>query len=318
MKRFLSDPMHILLLHGWLRGNLGDACMTDQLLQYLRRRFANAHITLVSEPRGQWTIPADLLSRVDTFIEQPYRDPVDELIATADAVINVPGGGLQDPADARGAFMLRDAELCHRLGIFHAFVGHSFHASFDLPALQGSFILAREPASHALLASRGISAHLSADPAFLLSAPSAASACSGTALFLRRWHFQEVAKHDKTLMMDDRTVKYEHEPLILASSDPLRDDSVLAPFAAQHALRYERCFDLSHLLRVIGSAEHVISDRYHPVIFAAMLGVPFTFLQRKGSLRDEGLSIFLREKSIAELRELSAAGFGMMCDVMAG
>ncbi len=309
--------MRILLLHGWLRGNLGDACITDQLLHVLRSRFPQAHLTLVSEPHGEWTVPADLLSRVDTFIERSYRDPVDALIAGSDVVINVAGGGLQDPGDPRGPCMLRDAEVCHRLGIFHAFAGHSFHASFDLSALQGSFILAREPASHALLASRGISAHLTADPAFLLSLPLPPAVREGTMLFLRCWHFNRIAKHGKVLTMDDRTMEYDCEPLTLASSDPLRDDAVLTPLVDRYALRYERCFDLSHLLRVIGSAKHVISDRYHPVIFAAMLGLPFTFLKRKGSLRDEGLSIFLREKSIAELTELSAAGFGMMCDAMA-
>lgn len=309
--------MKIVLLHGWLRGNLGDECITNRLVRFLRQRFPEAHLTLLTEPMGEWRLPDEWSSSVHRIIEHPFRDPPDAFLKDADAAIQIPGGGLQDPGDSRAPFMLRDAELCHRLGIPHAFAGHSFHPSFDLTPLRGSLVLAREPESHALLESRGIPSVLSADPAFLEPMP-AAGPRRGTLLFLRKWHFASIALDGRTLMTDGRRTSVPAEPLTLASSDPLRDDSVLEPLVAAHALSYERCMDLPHLLGIIAGAEHVISDRYHPVIFASMLGIPFTFLQRDGSLRDAGLFRMLQGATTVQLLSAAQSGFNALGAWLAG
>jgi polysaccharide pyruvyl transferase WcaK-like protein len=310
--------MRIVLLHGWLRGNLGDLCIAHQLVRFLRARFPQAHLTVVSEPRGEWTVPEELLAATDAYVERPFREAVDDLLGDASAVVQIPGGGLQDPGDSRGPYMLRDAELCHRLGVRHVLAGHSFHPSLDLGPLRGSVVIAREPASHALLHSRGIPSLLSADPAFLQPVPEAAAVRAGTLLFLRRRHFESIALDGEAVVTDGMRTVIPALPLTLASSDPLRDDKVLQPLATRHDLPYERCLDLLHLLRIIAGSAHVVSDRYHPVIFAAMLETPFTFLQREGSLRDHGLRDLLAGHTPVALAALARAGFTSVAAALDG
>lgn len=306
--------MNILLLHGWLLGNLGDYCITRKAVSFLRERFPSAHLTLVTEPLGPCALPDELTGLLDVVLERSFRESQEDLIEKADAVIQVPGGGFQeaDHPKARAPFMLRDAEACHKRGILHIVAGHSFHSSYELTKLQGSLVLAREPASHALLSSLNVPSVLCADPAFLEPMPTESVEKKGTTLFLRRWHFHRIAKNGKQLTMDDRSVQYEEEPLCLASSDPLRDDTVLCPLQEAHQLTYERCFDLPALLNCIHRSAHVISDRYHPIIFAAMMGVPYTFIERHGNLRDIGLRQYLQEKPISELKALASLGFATL------
>lgn len=303
--------MNILLLHGWLLGNLGDYCITRKTALFLRERFPSAHLTLVTEPLGTWTLPDELTEILDVVIQRSFREPQEDLIEKADAVLQVPGGGFQEEnhARARAPFMLRDAEACHKRGILHIVAGHSFHPSYELKKLKGSLVLAREPASYELLQSLDIPSVLSADPAFLEPMPDVYIERKGTALFLRWRHFHNISKAGKLLTMDDRSILYKEEPLMLASSDPLKDDVVLRPLQEKYDLLYQRSFDLHSLLDVIYRSAYVISDRYHPIIFAAMMGIPYLFLERHGNLRDIGLRTFLQQKSLHELKSLASLGF---------
>lgn len=300
--------MNIVLLHGWLRGNLGDACITYRLISFLKQKFPNCRLTLLTEPHGSWSLPAHFSQSLDRIVAWSCLDSPEDFLRDADAVIQVPGGGLQDPGDSRAPFMLRDAALARDRKIPHAFAGHSFHPSYDLEMLRGSFLLAREPASHDLLLSRRISSVLSADPAFLEPMPAVMQERKGTVVFLRFRHFTTITVNDHELITDGSRTPLQ-DSVTLASSDPLRDDDVLQPLSERYGLPYERCMELSHLLRVIGEAREVVTDRYHPAIFATMLGIPCTFVPRQGSLRDEGLLRFMRDHTPAQLGLLAESGF---------
>ncbi len=305
--------MKIVVLHGWLRGNLGDYSLARIIIGFLRARYPNATIVMASEPRDTWNIPEDFLQCIDHYVERSFRIDPSDLLEQASVVIQMAGGGMQDLNDKRGGWMLRDADLCHEKGVKHILAGHSFHPSFDLERLKHSLVLAREPMSYQLMVSRGIPAILTADPAFLEPVQVYTELPrKHTALFLRRKHIKEISIESSVITLDDRRIEYTAVPLVLASSDPVRDDDVLLPIAEKYDLRYERCLDMPHLLSIIGSSQHVISDRYHPIIFAAMLGVPWTFMKRHGSVRDEGLEKHLRERSLSELSALATSGLESM------
>lgn len=305
----------ILVTHAWIRGNLGDFCTAKQLLLYLRRNFHGVCIDVVSVPGEHFQARHDIAALADTYMERPFTDDLTSIFPHYDAVINAPGGGLQTAGDRRGMRMLEDARACARLRIPHVFASHSFHSSFDYSALEKSLIVTREPASETLLRSRGLQPIAGADLAFREDVPrrhestesppaghSPAEAGEGRVLlFLRFDHFRSIRRDGQTLFLDERSITLPEAPLVLATSDPLRDDTLLHPLSKQWGVQYLRSPTLDHLLLSIASAAHVISDRYHPVLFARMMGVPHTFLRQEGSLRDEGIDRLLAENSIQTL-----------------
>lgn len=283
-------------------------------MEHLRSSFPQAHITLFSEKASEdWNVPSQLLGLIDEFYPYDFRSAPHALMLRADVIIQAPGGGLQDPADPRGASMLSDAEFANKNGIPYIFSGHSFHPSYDLSALRHAFVLAREPASHALLTSRNISSVLSADPAFLLDVSFVRhSEKVGTLLFFRRWHFRDIKREGNTLITDGRMTIIPADPLCFASSDPLRDDTLLQPLQQTFGIPYRGYTDLHALLSGIASSKHVITDRYHPAIFAAMLGTPYTLLPKEGSLRDQGLLEECSTYSVVELSRRAKEGMNAL------
>lgn len=305
----------ILVTHAWIRGNLGDYCTAKQLLLYLRRNFESASIDVVSIPGEHFRARRDIEALADTYMERPFTDDLTSIFPRYDAVINAPGGGLQSSGDRRGARMLEDARACAGLRIPHVFASHSFHPSFDYTGLEKSLIVTREPASETLLRSRGLLPIAGADLAFTEDVPrrhestesppaghSPAEAGEGwVLLFFRFDHFRAIRRDGRTLFLDERSITLPEGPISLATSDPLRDDVHLTPLSQQWGIPYLRSPTLDHLLLSIASSAHVISDRYHPVLFARMMGVPHTFLRQEGSLRDEGIDRLLSENSIQTL-----------------
>lgn len=292
----------ILVTHAWIRGNLGDYCTAKQLLLYLRRNFEGVSIDVVSVPGEHFQARHDIAALADTYMERPFMDDLTAMFPSYDAVINAPGGGLQSSEDRRGARMLEDARACARLRIPHVFASHSFHPSFDYAGLEKSLIVTREPASEILLRSHGLRPIAGADLAFIEDVPRRHESTEAPVLlFLRFDHFRTIRRDRRTLLLDERSITLPEAPLVLATSDPLRDDMLLLPLSKQWGVPYLRSPTLDHLLLSIASATHVISDRYHPVIFAHMMGVPHTFLRQEGSLRDEGIDRLLTEHSIQTL-----------------
>ena len=315
-KHFPSD-MRITFLHGWLRGNLGDACISEVVVRSIRSRFPSAYIRFYTEPSGSWVIPSSIRDAINELVPYDYTTSPDATVSDADVVIQAPGGGLQDPDDARAPYMIRDARFCAERGIPYAMAGHSFHPSYDLSAFARCFILAREPESHALLTHAGIVSVPSADPAFLADVSAYRTKHRrGTAVFLRRWHLKNIELRGHALALDGRDVSFI-PPLRLASSDPLRDDTLLAPLQTLWSVPYERCMDIAQLYSTIAAAERIMSDRYHPIIFASLLGVPSTFITRQGSLRDAGLQKLLAEQRPEECRRLAQQGLEQLCDFIA-
>ena len=163
--------MNILLTHGWLRGNLGDFCISRQCIRGLRSAIPNLKIALITEPCEDWEGKREIASLVDSMAEEPYQTDRSHLFRQVDAVINAPGGGLQNRGDHRGPFMLRDAQICGALGIPHFFASHSFHPAFDVSSVERSLFIAREPESFSWLRQCGCNAVSAADLAFLEPMP---------------------------------------------------------------------------------------------------------------------------------------------------
>ena len=312
--------MNILLTHGWLRGNLGDFCISRQCIRGLRSAIPNLKIALITEPCEDWEGKREIASLVDSMAEEPYQTDRSHLFRQVDAIINAPGGGLQNRGDHRGPFMLRDAQICGALGIPHFFASHSFHPAFDVSSVERSLFIAREPESFSWLRQCGCNAVSAADLAFLEPMPEISQADRAARekvlLFLRFDHFKEIRLEKRMLHLDGRTVELPDLPLVLASSDPRRDSPRLEELSRAWQIGYEPSIKLEHLLQSIARSAYVVSDRYHPIIFAHMLGVPFTFLERKGSLRDRGLARLLRGQSTAALKDLARGGMEALCGAL--
>ncbi len=308
----------LLVTHAWLRGNLGDLCICEQLVRGLRERVPGARIDLVSVPAGDWRGGSHLRGLCDSYGEHGFDTDLSDVFREFDAVIVAPGGGLQSPDDARGAAMLRDAAACAAMGIRHAFAGHSLHPSFDTSQAAKSFFVAREPESHALLLRRGHRVARSADPAWLRPMPARASQRSGTLLFLRHNHVHNARLERNELTLDGKMMRLHAEPLTLASSDPRRDGHTLRRLASEWGIAYEPSETLEHLLALINRSAHVIGDRYHPVIFARMLGVPATYVRQDHSLRDLGLQTMLDGHTVAELQRMAVHGLDELCAFVTG
>jgi polysaccharide pyruvyl transferase WcaK-like protein len=309
--------MKILLTHGWIKGNLGDLCITAQCIHGLRTAFPDAYIHLMSDPAPEWHGKDLMRSLTDRYTEEPYSADLTGTFHQYDAIVNVPGGGLQNAGDERGTFMQRDAAYCAAHGIAHVFAGHSFHPSFSVEPLKQSLFLAREPVSHAYLAERVCTAVATADPAFLQGVPAHAGG-DRTLLFLRFDHFKDIRLDGRTLLLDGRTIELPDSPLVLSTSDPSRDSDILSALAQKWSVPYLPAHTLEELLGFIAESSCVIGDRYHPIIFSFMTGVPYIFVQRTGSMRDAGLTQLLDMHTPVELKEMAQTGVKALCEYIGG
>lgn len=316
--RRLVSPPKVLITHGWVRGNLGDFCMTRILLTFLRKEFPGISLDLISIPGGSFEGKRTIASLVDNFIEQSYEADNAGMFPRYAAVINAPGGGTQLVHDARGPFMARDALQCRKLGIPHVMAGHSFHPDFDTDALKESLVVVREPASAGMLRARSLRPVEASDIAFAetFSKVPDPSTVKKTLLFLRFDHFQNISLDGSMLHADGRSVKLPPYPVVLASPDPARDERILPTLAEAWRVPYEPSRSLGSLLRLICGASHVAGDRYHPTIFAAMQSVPYTFLERQGNNRDIGLSMLLKEHDIGTLKTMAEHGLFAIRDFL--
>lgn len=305
--------MHVLMTHGWIRGNLGDECITRRCIEGLRARLPELRIDLLTVNDGVWADKRAVAGIVDRFLESPPDTDLTPFLGRYHAVINAPGGGLQNAGDPRGQFMLRDALACAAAGVPHAFASHSFHPSYDLTALRTSFVVAREPASARILAKRGTAHVRSADLAFLEDVPRATGG-TRTLVFLRFGHIGQARMEGSVLHLDGRRVELRTPDLALSSSDHARDAKLLTELSREWGAPYVPAGTLADLLRLIAGAAHVVTDRYHPAIFAFMAGVPCTFVQREDSPRDEGLQMLLDTRTPAELAAMADAGLDALAE----
>src|SRR3989338_5266941 len=306
----MSD-LRILVTHGWLRGNLGDFLITYELLKNLRELVPGLEICLMSIPGikkiKEHRLVLDLL---DDFIEGDSQDCRPDFFKNFHMIINAPGGGLQDPGDKRAPAILRDAQVCAENGLRHAMGSHSFHPAFDLDPLRHSLVIAREPRSGNLLKGLSIPHVESADLSFLhdyASYPDKGPSHKDL-LFLRFDLVRKVEFHENSLFIDGQAMPCRRGNLVLTSSDEERDYPKLKMIQKKFNLPYVQCETLGDLMTLIRSSETVISDRYHPIIFAKAYQKPFRFLLRPGSLRDQGLLDLFSGHSFNQIQSLAKAG----------
>jgi polysaccharide pyruvyl transferase WcaK-like protein len=116
--------MKVLILHAWLRGNLGDEILTSKVVERIKQ-IRGTYIHLISiHPDKSYRCPIKGL--VDRFSTQSYKNHCDHEIEEADIVCIAPGGGLQKIGDERAPYIYRDAASALKKRKIVVFCGHSF------------------------------------------------------------------------------------------------------------------------------------------------------------------------------------------------
>ena len=133
-------------------------------------------------------------------------------------------------------------------------------------------------------------------------------------LFLRFDLVRKVEFHENSLFIDGQAMPCRRGNLVLTSSDEERDYPKLKMIQKKFNLPYVQCETLGDLMTLIRSSETVISDRYHPIIFAKAYQKPFRFLLRPGSLRDQGLLDLFSGHSFNQIQALAKAGVSALAD----
>jgi hypothetical protein len=102
-------------------------------------------------------------------------------------------------------------------------------------------------------------------------------------------------------------------PLILATSDARRDRRFIEAAARRLGVASCVCRTVPELVQLVARASLVVSDRYHPVICAAVLGVPATVLPNREPHKMQGLGDLLGGRGLPELQALARSGLEAVC-----
>ncbi len=315
--------MRILVVHTWLKGNLGDVLQASVLLRGLRALDPEV-LDLCGHPRN---VPAQCLEvteladryrpegamwwwrGVPAGFAAPIRrwGPRGRLFARYDVVVSAPGAFLAD-YDARCAAALLDFQLDSRCVVAAQSIGPLEHPD----ALRRvSACVVREPASHAYLAGRGIGSTSAADLGFLYPfEPSVARGGQGTAVFLRsnNLDLDRVTLRGGVLREGDRTIADVGDAIVLATSDARRDRTPLAALGRRLGWAVRTCERISELVDVVFGADAVVTDRYHPAVCAAAMGVSCTVLPTHETHKMTGLQTLMGEYDADGLRGMAQAG----------
>ena len=338
--------MRILVLHAWLKGNLGDVLQLSVLLSALRE-LRPATLDLAGFPSQPAPETGEVLTLVDRYVPDPFpwywkampavaADLVIEpwwrrrrtaLFSSYDALVCAPGPYLAD-YDARAASALSDIRIARALDIPMLLSNHSIGplrpaglAAVGLATLR----IARETATHRYLSERGLSAVASADLSFLY--PFAEADGAGRVprpyrlVFLRSNNLRaaRLRLEHGTLFDGSRLIaEASSEPIVLATSDFRRDERFLARAARTLGVSSVACRSVKELVQLIGGSSRVVSDRYHPAICAAVLGKPSQLIPNREPHKMEGLRDLLAGRSVIELQELARAGLRCVQDVLRG
>jgi polysaccharide pyruvyl transferase WcaK-like protein len=332
--------MRLLVVHAWLKGNLGDVLQLTVLLTALRELHPR-----VLDLAGYPSPPADVVSSVialaDRFIADPFawywaltpRLIVDRSLAPRwkarrlalfseyDAIISAPGPFLAD-YDRRAPSALADIAAATELGRVSILSSHSI-GPLPPAALQvlarASARIAREPRTHAYLEARGIDSVSSADLAFLypfdreLGPPPIDPPYR--VVFLRSNNLERRALRivDRGLYETSREIAPASPvPIVLATSDPRRDGRFLASTARRLGVPAVVCRTVPELVRLVAGASEVISDRYHPAICGVVLGKPPRVVPNRAPHKMDGHTALLDGRPVGELQAAARAGIDAM------
>jgi polysaccharide pyruvyl transferase WcaK-like protein len=335
--------MRILVLHAWMKGNLGDVLQLSVLLSSLRG-LKPRQLDLAGFPSRPAPETGEVLSRVDRYLpdtfpwywklapaaagrfafEPWWKRRRRALFSRYDAIVCAPGPYLAN-YDLRVASALCDIGVATELGRPIVLSSHSI-GPLGPEALatvgKATVRIARESATHRYLRDRGVSTVLAADLAFLY--PYSATAARRTprqrVIFLRSNNLDARrlrATADGALLHGSQEiVSPSAEPLVLATSDYRRDGRFLARAAKRLGLRWIACRSVQEMIDLVAGASEVVSDRYHPAICAAALGTPARIIQNREPHKMQGLEGLLSDRPLAELQELARGGLQVLTDTL--
>jgi polysaccharide pyruvyl transferase WcaK-like protein len=221
---------------------------------------------------------------------------------------------------------LLDLRAAHTAGRPFLFASHSIGPLGDaaLERLRrAELIVSREPDTHDYLAAHGIASHAAADLAFLFPLPSAPlrpesapyrlAFLRADSLDLERLRFDGAALHcGERELLGPAT-----SPIVLATSDSLRDRGALEALAARDSrIGIRICQTVNELVAVVAGASEVATDRYHPAVLAALLGKPVAILDHPGWHKLAGLERLLATRSLDEIRAQARSGLERVSDLL--
>jgi polysaccharide pyruvyl transferase WcaK-like protein len=336
--------MRILVVHAWLRGNLGDVLQLSVLLAALRELRPRV-LDLAGFPTRPTEEAHEVLAFSDHYLADPFTwywkaapkrvrkvllEPLwitrrKALFSRYDAIVCAPGSYLAD-YDARAPSALCDITLAIELGRPVVLSSHSIGPlQPEALAVVASVTIriAREPATHEYLRERGISCCLSADLAFLYP-------YSGTAaprsierpyrlIFLRSNNLDASAlrlEGGALFEGSELIAEASTDRLVLATSDYRRDHRFLSIVARRLGVAWVGCRSVTELVQLIGASSGVVSDRYHPAICAVALGKPAQVLSNREPHKMQGLKKLLAHRTLEELKELARAGLDTLRTVL--
>jgi polysaccharide pyruvyl transferase WcaK-like protein len=337
--------MRILVVHSWLKGNLGDVLQLSVLLSALRQLKPNV-LDLAGFPARPADSAAEVLAFTDHYLADPFAwywklspkavekvllEPLwrrrrRAMFSRYDAIVCAPGPYLAD-YDARAPSALCDIAMATELGLPVVLSSHSIgplHREALAAVDKATVCVAREPSTYEYLHERGISCVLSADLAFLY--PYAGSAVAPVRVeppyrlvFLRsnNLNAHRLRLEGGALFEGSRLIaEASHDRLVLATSDCRRDQRFLSTAAHRLGVSWVGCRSVSELVRLIGTSSGVVSDRYHPAICAAALGKPAQVLSNREPHKMHGLTNLLADHTLEELQELARTGLSTVRDVL--
>lgn len=334
--------MRILVLHAWLKGNLGDVLQLSVLLSALRRELAPSQLDLAGYPPRPAPETGEVLSFADRYLPDTFPwywtlapAPVARLVVEPwwtrrrralfsryDALVCAPGPYLAD-YDLRARSALCDIAIASELRVPIALSSHSIG---PLPAAglravgKAAIRIAREAATHRYLQERNISSVLAADLAFLY--PYASEEPRGRSArrvaFLRSNNLKErqirLDNNGALFHGSEMIVAPSTDPLVLATSDYRRDGPFLTRLARRLGVPYTACRSVQEMVDLVSGASEVVSDRYHPAICAAALGRPSTVIENREPHKMRGLQRLLADRPLGDLQDLARNGLRVMVE----
>lgn len=336
--------MKLLVLHAWLKGNLGDVLQLSVLLRALRDLQPRV-LDLAGYPAQPAAETDEVLTLVDRYLpdhfprywsltpapvgravfEPWWRRRRRALFARYDAIVCAPGPYLAD-YDARAVSALSDITIAADMGLPVVLSSHSIGPlrPDGIAAVgRASIRIARERVTYRYLCAHDLTAVASADLAFVYPYPrvDAPARIDGPyrLVFLRGNNLRAARlRVDSGALFDDSTLIADASQgqLVLATSDPRRDTRFLSQVARRLGLTWMPSRSVADLTHLIAGSSGVVSDRYHPAICAAVLGKPARVLSNREPHKMHGLEDLLAGHTLAALQDLARAGLRSVQDAL--
>lgn len=336
--------MKVLVLHAWLKGNLGDVLQLSVLLSALRELKPDV-LDLAGHPARPADETAEVLRLVDRFVpdtfpwywsvapamvgdivfEPWWRKRRKAFFSRYDAIVCAPGPYLAD-YDLRVTSALSDITIATELGLPVVLSSHSIGPLKPerLAAVaRATTRVAREPSTYRYLGEHAMTAVQSADFAFLYPYAALDTRVSTEPpyrlVFLRSNNLDASALRVEAGALYDGSrliAGASRDRLVLATSDYRRDGRFLAKAARRLGVSWVACRSVTELVQLVASSSGVVSDRYHPAICAAALAKPAQVLSNREPHKMLGLTGLLADNTLEDLQELARAGLRAVRDTL--